>query len=49
MKEKSEDFLQGQCINQSNTAELDKTKVRHKFGTVCRIMQQLLLVGPILN
>jgi hypothetical protein len=33
MKEKSEDFLQGQCINQSSTAEFDKTKVRHKVGT----------------
>ena len=40
MKEKSEVFLQGQRINQSSTAEFDKTKVRHKFGTVCRIMRR---------
>ena len=38
MKEKRKDFPQEQRINQLSTAEFGKTKVRHKFGTVCRIM-----------
>jgi hypothetical protein len=38
MKEKRKDFPQEQRINQLSTAEFGKTKVRHKFGTVCRVM-----------
>jgi hypothetical protein len=40
MKEKRKDFPQEQRINQLSAAEFGETKVRHKFGTGCRIMRR---------